>query len=133
MELSDAQKVAKDLRVPVWDRNGTEPIKVLVDQLAEFMLLSAYVAADLHSERLDDYLELRPKQLEWDHLEGWEMLRQGKTDSSREEAKRGLRPELHEEIDELKFRIARLTDEIERLNRDAEKAVSRAYTILTGT
>lgn len=133
MILSQTHLVAKALRVPVWDSKGEEPVRILIDALAEFMLLSAQVAGELHEERLDLKLKLHPKEFEWDTLEGWEMYRSGKTDSSREQAKRDANPDLYEEIRDLKFHIVLLTEEIDRLNRDAEKAVSRAYTILTGT
>lgn len=133
IELSATHDIAKAMRVPVWNRAAGESTRLLIDELAEFMLLSAQVAGELHEERLALKLELHPKDYEWDTLEGWEMMRQGKTDSSREQAKRDSRPDLYEEINNLRFHIGLLTDEIDRLNRDAEKAVSRAYTILTGT
>lgn len=134
LELSKAFNLAKALRVPLWsDEDGPKPPLRLSGELGEYMLLSAFYAGELHEERLEIYAEQRAKQEEWDHLEGWEPFRNGKTDSSREEAKRLLRPELWDELQAAKWVVARLTDEIDRLNRDAEKAVSRAYTMLTGT
>lgn len=133
IELSEAFKTARALRVPLWSRAGDVSTADLAEELAEFMLLSAYYAGELADERLDHYITLRRLQGEWDHLEGWEMFRTGKTDSSRDEAKRVMRPELWDELATTKWIIARLSEEIDRLNRDAEKAVSRTYTMLTGT
>lgn len=122
---------AQQLRVPLMhpDKNAM----ALSEELASYMLLSAWYAGALHEERLGHYVGLREAQNRWDHLEGWEMYRTGKTDSSREEAKKVMDPELYDEIQARKWMISRLSEEIERLNRDGEKAVSRTYTILTGT
>lgn len=124
---------AQALRVPLWDRKGEKSTMELSEELAEYMLLSAWYAGALHEERLTHYAELRRIEGRWDHLEGWEMYRTGKTDSSRDEAKRIADPELWDELQARRWIIARLSEEIDRLNRDAEKAVSRTFTILTGT
>lgn len=105
----------------------------LAEELAEYMLLSAFQAGELHEARLDLRADLEEDLRAWEQLEGWEAYRQGKTDSSREEAKKVMEPELWARIARLKWLINQLTDGMERLNRDAEKTVSRAYTILTGT
>lgn len=131
--LSDDFKLAQQFRVPLWDRKGVKTTGQLAEELAEYMLLSAFYAGALHEERLGHYEELRGLQVRWEDLEGWEMFRTGKTDSSREEAKKICDPELYAEIAARKWIIARLSEEIERLNRDGEKTVSRTYTILTGT
>lgn len=133
LELSENFTRASQLRVPLWDRAGEKSTMVLSEELAEYMLLSAWYAGALHEERLTLYQAHRKMQSEWDHLEGWETFQRGKTDSSREDAKRIIRPDLYDEIQQSKWMIARLSEEIDRLNRDAEKAVSRTYTILTGT
>ena len=126
---------ASRLRVPVFDRLATPrySLSALAEELAEYMLLSAFAAGELHESRLDLRADLEEDLRRWEQLEGWEMYRQGKTDSSREEAKKQMEPELWARIASLKWLIAQLTDEMERLNRDGEKTVSRAYTILTGT
>lgn len=125
---------AQQLRVPLMHPDsGPRATMALSEQLASYMLLSAWYAGALHEERLGHYVSLRDAQNRWDHLEGWEMYRQGKTDASREEAKKLMDPELYDEIQARKWMISRLSEEIERLNRDGEKAVSRTYTILTGT
>lgn len=133
VEFSEDFVKAQRLRVPLWDRQGEKSTIALSEELAEYMLLSAWYAGALHEERLGHYAELRRLQGQWDHLEGWEMYRTGKTDSSRDEAKKLCDPDLWDELQARKWIIARLTEEIDRLNRDGEKAVSRTYTILTGT
>lgn len=134
-EVGRKLRVASQLRVPVFDRNATPrySLRSLSEELAEYMLLSAFQAGELHEARLGLRADLENDLREWEQLEGWEMYRQGKTDSSREEAKKQMEPELWARIAKLKWLIQQLTDEMERLNRDAEKTVSRAYTILTGT
>lgn len=122
---------AQQLRVPLM--HPDKSAMMLSEELASYMLLSAWYAGALHEERLGHYAALRRDQGAWDHLEGWEMYRTGKTDSSRDEAKRMCDPDLWDRIQARKWIIARLSEEIDRLNRDGEKAVSRTYTILTGT
>lgn len=133
--VEEKLRLASRLRVPVFDRLA-EPrysLRSLTEEMAEFMLLSAFQAGGLHELRIDVRCALEDAMREWEQLAGWEMMRQGKTDSSREEAKKQHSPELWDSIAALKRLVRALSEEIERLNRDAEKAVSRAYTILTGT
>lgn len=134
-QVGEKLRIASQLRVPVFDRLKAPrySMRDLSEEMAEYMLLSAHVAGDLHEERLGLRADLEDQLREWEQLGGWEIYRQGKTDSSREEAKKQHSPELWDAISRLKWVIQQLTDEIERLNRDAEKCVSRAYTILTGT
>lgn len=128
-------RVASQLRVPVFDRQARPrySMSALAEELAEYMLLSAFQAGELHEARLDLRADLESDLRTWEQLEGWESYRQGRTDSSREEAKKVMEPELWARIARLKWLINQLTDGMDRLNRDAEKVVSRAYTILTGT
>lgn len=133
--IREKLRVASQLRVPVFDRRA-EPrysLRSLSEELAEYMLLSAFQAGELHEARLGLRADLEELLREWEQLEGWEWLRQGKTDSSREEAKKQHDPELWAKISAVRWLVNQLTDEMDRLNRDAEKVVSRAYTLLTGT
>lgn len=130
MTRSHALITAAALRVPIF-RPGTHR-QAKLDSLEEYMLVSAYWLGECHEERLSDYEALRGKESEWDQLQGWEAFRRGKTDSSIDEAKKVVRPDLWAEITDGRWHVARLTDEIERLDRDATK-VSRVYSIITGT
>lgn len=134
-EIREKLRVASQLRVPVFDRKAQPrySLRALSEELAEYMLLSSFQAGELHEARLGLRADLEELLREWEQLEGWEMYRQGRTDSSREEAKKQAEPELWANISAVKWLVNQLTDEMDRLNHDAEKVVSRAYTILTGT
>lgn len=128
--ISEAHQVASKLRVPVFQRETAPREKI--DQLEEYMLLSAYFAGELHRERLEHHQRVADLQLEWDHLAGWEPFRRSKTETAVEDAKRQLRPDLYDAIADARWAIARLSEEIDRLERDATK-VSRTYTFITGS
>lgn len=128
-DISSALQLASALRVPVFQR-GTA-VREKIDALEEYMLLSSYQAGELHEERLTRYREVAEVESEWAEMTGYEMLQRGKTDTAREEAKKQLRPELWDILREQRWHVARLTEEIDRLDRDANR-VSRAYTIMTG-
>lgn len=134
-EIRRKLRVASQLRVPVFNRlkQPRYSLRALSEELAEYMLLSSFQAGELHEARLGLRADLEELLRQWEQMEGWEMYRQGKTDSSREEAKKLAEPELWANISAVKWLINQLTDEMGRLNHDAEKVVSRAYTILTGT
>lgn len=87
-------RVASRLRVPIFDRSQRYSMSALAEELAEYMLLSAFQAGELHESRLDLRADLEDDLRAWEQLEGWEAYRQGKTDSSREEAKKVMEPEL---------------------------------------
>lgn len=129
MSVSDKLTLASQLRVPVFER-GTAP-REKCDALEEFTLVSAFHAAELHEERLGLHEQLRDLSSEWDHLDGWQPFRRSKTETAVEDAKRQLRPDLFDAIAGLRWTIGRLSEEIDRLERDAVK-VSRAYTMLAG-
>ncbi len=126
---SDAHRLASQLRVPCFPRDT--PPRERVSALEEFMLVSAFHAGELHAERLGLYEQLEPLKREWDDLQGWEAHARGKTDEARNSAKRIIRPDLHEPIADFAWSIRRLTEELDRLERDAAK-VSRAYTMIAG-
>lgn len=135
-QLSEVHVLAKALRVPLFaNPNPDEPPPSAMDKasaLEDYMLLSAYYHGELCEERLTEQIAVRPDEVEWRDLVGWEPMRRGKTVSSIDDAKAMLRPELWARIDDARWRIARLTEQIDRLDRDATKA-SRAYTMLTAT
>lgn len=125
----DPLAVALTLRVPVFER-GTLP-QAKAAAMEEFMLLSAYWQGELNLDRHLVLADAAPLQDEWDKLEGWESFRQGRTDSSVDAAKRVIREDLWDALQEKRRRVRALTNEIDRLERDASK-VSRAYTMLSG-
>jgi len=128
--VTDALRLASQLRVPVFARNAAPPEKS--DALEEFTLVSAFHAGNLHAERLAAHEQLRDLTSEWEHLEGWEPFRRSKTEAAVDDAKRQLRPDLYDAIRDARWTIARLGEEIDRLERDAQKC-SRAYTMIAGS
>lgn len=129
MNVSDRLRTAAALRVPVFEAGAGRLAKIAA--LEDHTLLSAFVAGDLHEERLGAYERMEPLKREWDGLTGWEAHTRSKTDVAANDAKRRLRPDLHAQIADLGWTIRRLSEEIARLAADSDR-VSRAYTMLTG-
>lgn len=133
-ELTPAMEIAMAYRVPVFRRRD-DPQAISnaakIDMLEEWTLVSANLGGDLAQERLEAHVELARVSLEWEKLEGWEPFRQGKTDASVDRAKASLRPDLSEKMRELRWRVDRLTEEIDRFDSEYAK-VSRAYTMISG-
>lgn len=125
----DPLEVALVLRVPVFQRGTNARAKA--EAMEEFMLLSAYWQGELNEERHRLIAEAAPHQDEWDKLEGWEPYRDGRTDESVDRAKRVIREDLWDVLQVKRRRVRALSNEIDRLERDASK-VSRAYTMLSG-
>lgn len=128
--ISEALRISSTLRCPVFEKGTAASTKI--DELESYLLLTAFHQGELSAERLELREELDGLRHTWDHLQGWEVHRRGKTDASIDTAKRIVRPELYDEIKDRENRIARLGEEIERLERDSVK-VSRAYTFITGS
>lgn len=131
-EVREKLDVARLCRVPVFKRE--ERGKARVSALEEAMLLSAFHSAELFEVRFDLLDEKRPLDDEWFSMVGWEGLRATgrKTEAGVDEAKARLKPDVAKQRDELAWWITRLTEEIDRLERDATKC-SRAYAMISGT
>lgn len=129
--ISDALTTSKQMRMPRFE-HGVAP-RVKIDELESYLLNTAFVQAELAEERLDALVTLQELSRSWDHLDGWQALRRNtRTEKSVEDAKRQVDPRLYDQIKDLEWTIKRLSEEIERLERDASKA-SRAYSMMTGT
>lgn len=128
--LSPALTTAKQLRIPTFEK-GTSP-RMKIDELETYLLLGAHTQGDLSEERLDLLVKLKPLQNQWEHLDGWESLKQTRTEAGVKDAKRRINPDLYDQIQDLEWMVKRLTEEIDRLERDATK-VSRVYTMITGS
>lgn len=127
--VSDVLRSASKLRVPRYNADASARYKI--EGLADYMLESALHQGDLEQERLEAHEQLATLDEEWENLTGWEPFRQGKTDSSIERAKAQLRPDLAKSRKWLDWQIDRLSEQIERIERDATK-VSRTYTMYGG-
>jgi hypothetical protein len=127
------------LRFPVWSREDRPDQGVFradtrkrINDLEDHISLTAYYQGELEDERTDAYDELELLNREWDSMQGWQVYREGRTDASIDHAKGQVNPELARKRKALKYTIARLSEQIDRMERDASKA-SRIYTLLTGS
>lgn len=129
MTARERLDVAAKLRMPRLTRQqgDTERLNLLED----YMLETAYHRAELIEARFEVHEQLRTLKDEWDHLDGWQALKRTKTETAVADAKRQLRPELYDGIKKAEWLIARLTEQIDRLDREAT-ICSRAYTFATG-
>jgi hypothetical protein len=136
----DARKTllaAAKMRMPRFDERDTAGMRI--EKLEEYMLQIAITTGDLEEARLHIQMALRALQIRWADLQGWEIHLQGKATKPRTkteiiEAKRLTDPVLHDGIEESKFLIARLTEQIHRLSRMGDDQIaSRVYTLLAGT
>lgn len=129
-DRSEALDAASELRLPTFEPGTMRDTKC--ELIGDYILENGYLKGDLHRERLVTLEELAPLEEEWESLEGWEDLRVGRTDKSIDEAKKVLREDLYHAIRVLRWRIKRLTEEIERLDDDYARA-SRYYSTLSGS
>lgn len=129
-EPRDPLEMAVAMRLPVFPPDTGARVKI--DALESYILVSAFWSGEMNEERQVLMAAGATLQDQWDFLEGWEMLRQGKTDESINEAKRALRPDLWSQLQATRRRVKALAEEIDRLERDYVKA-SRVYTLITGS
>lgn len=130
----DALEKAVALRFPIWpvDRGKDDvPTSTKISDLENYTALTAFYQGELMELRMSARNELAGLRAEWDDLQGWQQFRRNKTEAGVDAAKRQLRPELDAEIRALTATGRELSEQIERLEREATKA-SRVYTFLTG-
>lgn len=133
-KVRDLLYTAAKLRTPNFrSENGSPrtPPGQKIEKLEDHLLLVARWRGALEEGRLYMFDAVKTLEDQWDQITGWETIRVGKTEKSIVDAKRKLKPELYDGIREGKWLIARLTEQIRRLERDEEHVVSRAYTMLT--
>jgi hypothetical protein len=120
------------MRVPTFERDQAPRSKI--SELEDFMLRSAEMQGDLARERVERMADLVPIESEWDHIpdEEWREHRRTRTETAVTHAKRLVRPELYDQIQDHEWMIKRLTEEMERLDR-CDAVVSRVYTMVTGS
>lgn len=105
-----------------------------VEAIEDYLVDTAIARGELEHARLVVHEALGVLLDEWDDLEGWEVLLKANrpTQDDVRRAKKTVRPELHDAINDAKRLVARLSDQISRLEQD-DKAASRSYTIITGS
>lgn len=126
---------AAKVMVPTFRREEGAPIpnaRQKIDVLEDHIFVVARWRCLLEEARLYMHEGRRILEDEWDEIEGWETVATGKTKEAQVQAKRTIKPELYDGIRTAKFLIERLGEQIKRLERDEEYAVSRAYTMITG-
>ena len=122
------------LRMP---RFGAEQgVRDRIDALDTYLGETAIARGELEEARFYAYEAGRALKEEWDAIAGWETVidksSRNRTQADVEEAKRTINPGLWEGIQEAKYLVERLTDQIKRLTLD-DAAASRRYTMLTGS
>lgn len=131
--LSDAFQKALALRFPVFDREDDETTpRQRIEALEDHAVLCAFYHGELIQERFEIRDEHRGRLHVWNHLEGWEPLRRSKTEAAVDDAKRQMRPDLYDELATDRAKMQDLSEQIERLDREHDKA-SRIYSIMTGS
>lgn len=138
MELAEIRQKLYDaakLRLPSFEEGMSASERV--DKLEDYLLETARVRGDLEEARLYAHGALGNLKDQWNAIEGWEMqLRKGeRTQAAITEAKRKCRPDTYAAIEEAKWLIDRLTEQIKRFGGTMgdDAVVSRAYTMMTAS
>lgn len=146
MDLAEIEQTAYDvakLRMPQFKIDPNDPMASTrpgekIEQLESYLLELAFARGRAEEARLYAYGAVRRLQVKWDHLEGWEISFGSPEKAARAtqpqiaEAKRQLEPELFDSIEQGRYLIKRLTEQIKRLEKD-EDVASRTYTLISGT
>lgn len=135
-EIRTALFTAAKLRIPRFDDRDTTGMRI--EKLEDYLLTAAVTSGELEEARLYCYQALHDYEREWRELQGWEIHlpdRKGAyTQTQIVEAKRLTDPDLYENIVEIKFLVARLSEQIHRLHKMADDQVaSRIYSMMAGT
>lgn len=128
--LPDCLAESLKMRVPRFTQEDTVGTKVA--RYEDYMMETAFVEGELTEERVQQLLRKAPLKHRWDHMQGWDHLVKGRTEGAVTRAKAQVNPLLYDELEEIDWLVKRLSEEIDRMQRDAAKC-SRAYTMLTGS
>lgn len=113
-------------------REETPTARQKIDEMEDHLFLIARWRCSLEEARLWMHDATRKLEDEWEDIEGWQTVAEGKTKQDVVNAKKTLKPELYDGIREGKFLIERLSEQVRRLERDEEQTISRAYTLISG-
>lgn len=103
-----------------------------IEELEDHLFIIARWRAQLEEARLWMQDARRELEDQWDEIEGWQAVADGKSKQAMIDAKRTIKPDIYDGIRMAKFLIERLSEQIRRLERDEEYAVSRGYTLISG-
>jgi hypothetical protein len=136
-EIRTTLFTAAKLRIPRFDDRDTTGMRI--EKLEDYLLTAAVTSGELDEARLHCHQVLHDCERRWRQLQGWEIhlpVRKGATPYTQTqivEAKRLSEPDLYEQIIEMKFLAARLSEQIHRLHKMADDQVaSRIYTLMAG-
>lgn len=133
-EIREALHRAARIRPTRFHKDMT--LQARVDAVEDYLNLTAVARGELEEARLYAASALHDLGIEWEDIEGWEIHLRRNSDRTTQDdirrAKREIRPDLHDGIREAKFLIARLSEQIHRLEVD-DKNASRTFTVLTGS
>jgi len=130
-DIRERLSAAAELRFP---KLKGLPVGQKIESLEDYLVDTAIHRGELEEARLHTHEALAVMLDQWDDIEGWERLLSSSSRGTQEEirrAKKTLRPELHDGINDGKRLVARLSEQISRLEQD-DKVASRVYTLVTG-
>lgn len=128
---ADVLKKALSLRMPVFEK-GTDA-KTKLEQYEEFMVLCAYVEAELGADKYRCINQLNSANDEWSAMNTESDFTGVKVSlAQKERERRENDTKLHASRRTLTQRIEQLNEQIGRMERQA-KICSRVHTFLTGT
>lgn len=130
-EIREALGRSARLRMTRFDERMSAQDRV--DALEDHLNATAVARAELEEARMYAAGVAHKLGDEWDRIQGWEthLRRSQPTQEDVRRAKREIRPDLHDAIREARFLVARLSEQIHRLEQD-DTVASRLYTIITG-
>lgn len=104
-----------------------------IDALEDYITDVAIARGELEEARLHMHEALAALLTQWDEIVGWEVLLPSSryTQEDVRRAKKQLRPDLGHGIEHARRLVARMSEQIHRLEQD-EKMASRQYTLITG-
>lgn len=135
-EIRTTLFAAAKLRVPKFDQRDSTGQRI--DKMETYLLTLASTCGDLEEARLFTYQVLHDLDAKWNEVEGWQVHLPGDmkraTGPQVVEAKRLTDPLLYDQIREMKWLVARLSEQISRLSRMGDdQIVSRVYTLMAGS
>jgi hypothetical protein len=136
MDIAECKRLLHlhaEVRMPDFTPDDSSTFKI--DALENYMGTLARARGDLEEARLwADHMRFNLED-EWEKVEGWQQHLSNPSKATGPQiarAKRQIKPHVYEGIRDAKWAVARLTDQIKRLEKDEENA-SRRYAMLTGS
>jgi hypothetical protein len=131
-EIKRRLEAALPLRIPLKDPSASP--RERVEALEDYLLKTAWHRAELE-EALHWGIELgKTLKREWEAIQGWQATVGRKaTKDQVDRAKRDINPGLWDALEEARTLVQSLQRQISRFGGSDYEAVSRAYTMLTGS